>query len=165
MGLVRSFIGTDGIWQYIPHINTGLFSIIKVHFLLFANLIVDWHINTINFTDSGIIKKSWQMTHCRITIFVKCGRYHTTSIFIKKIRVICSSSEKGHSKRRLRNDHLNSSLLFRCNIFIHKLRQTPANRIRRTWDFPIRTDIDTSASGRFSCDDIRTAVSYHIGFG
>lgn len=53
MGLVRSFIGTDGIWQYIPHINTGLFSIIKVHFLLFANLIVDWHINTINFTDSG----------------------------------------------------------------------------------------------------------------
>ena len=54
MGLVRSFIGTDGIWQYIPHINTGLFSIIKVHFLLFANLIVDWHINTINFTDSGI---------------------------------------------------------------------------------------------------------------
>lgn len=44
MGLVRSFIGTDGIWQYIPHINTGLFSIIKVHFLLFANLIVDWHI-------------------------------------------------------------------------------------------------------------------------
>lgn len=56
MGLVRSFIGTDGIWQYIPHINTGLFSIIKVHFLLFANLIVDWHINTINFTDSGIIE-------------------------------------------------------------------------------------------------------------
>ena len=56
MGLVRSFIGTDGIWQYIPHINTGLFSIIKVHFLLFANLIVDWHINTINFTDSGICK-------------------------------------------------------------------------------------------------------------
>lgn len=56
MGLVRSFIGTDGIWQYIPHINTGLFSIIKVHFLLFANLIVDWHINTINFTDSGIRK-------------------------------------------------------------------------------------------------------------
>lgn len=56
MGLVRSFIGTDGIWQYIPHINTGLFSIIKVHFLLFANLIVDWHINTINFTDSGNIK-------------------------------------------------------------------------------------------------------------
>ncbi len=55
MGLVRSFIGTDGIWQYIPHINTGLFSIIKVHFLLFANLIVDWHINTINFTDSGLI--------------------------------------------------------------------------------------------------------------
>ena len=55
MGLVRSFIGTDGIWQYIPHINTGLFSIIKVHFLLFANLIVDWYINTINFTDSGII--------------------------------------------------------------------------------------------------------------
>lgn len=55
MGLVRSFIGTDGIWQYIPHINTGLFSIIKVHFLLFANLIVDWHINTINFTDSGYI--------------------------------------------------------------------------------------------------------------
>ncbi len=55
MGLVRSFIGTDGIWQYIPHINTGLFSIIKVHFLLFANLIVDWHINTINFTDSGFI--------------------------------------------------------------------------------------------------------------
>ncbi len=55
MGLVRSFIGTDGIWQYIPHINTGLFSIIKVHFLLFANLIVDWHINTINFTDSGIL--------------------------------------------------------------------------------------------------------------
>ncbi len=54
MGLVRSFIGTDGIWQYIPHINTGLFSIIKVHFLLFANLIVDWHINTINFTDSGL---------------------------------------------------------------------------------------------------------------
>ena len=54
MGLVRSFIGTDGIWQYIPHINTGLFSIIKVHFLLFANLIVDWHINTINFTDSGV---------------------------------------------------------------------------------------------------------------
>ncbi len=54
MGLVRSFIGTDGIWQYIPHINTGLFSIIKVHFLLFANLIVDWYINTINFTDSGI---------------------------------------------------------------------------------------------------------------
>lgn len=53
MGLVRSFIGTDGIWQYIPHINTGLFSIIKVHFLLFANLIVDWYINTINFTDSG----------------------------------------------------------------------------------------------------------------
>lgn len=53
MGLVRSFIGTDGIWQYIPHINTGLFSIIKVHFLLFANLIVDWHINTISFTDSG----------------------------------------------------------------------------------------------------------------
>jgi hypothetical protein len=58
MGLVRSFIGTDGIWQYIPHINTGLFSIIKVHFLLFANLIVDWHINTINFTDSGICKYS-----------------------------------------------------------------------------------------------------------
>ena len=58
MGLVRSFIGTDGIWQYIPHINTGLFSIIKVHFLLFANLIVDWHINTINFTDSGIRKES-----------------------------------------------------------------------------------------------------------
>lgn len=56
MGLVRSFIGTDGIWQYIPHINTGLFSIIKVHFLLFANLIVDWHINTINFTDSGSTK-------------------------------------------------------------------------------------------------------------
>lgn len=56
MGLVRSFIGTDGIWQYIPHINTGLFSIIKVHFLLFANLIVDWHINTINFTDSGLCK-------------------------------------------------------------------------------------------------------------
>lgn len=55
MGLVRSFIGTDGIWQYIPHINTGLFSIIKVHFLLFANLIVDWHINTINFTDSGFL--------------------------------------------------------------------------------------------------------------
>ena len=55
MGLVRSFIGTDGIWQYIPHINTGLFSIIKVHFLLFANLIVDWHINTINFTDSGLL--------------------------------------------------------------------------------------------------------------
>ena len=55
MGLVRSFIGTDGIWQYIPHINTGLFSIIKVHFLLFANLIVDWYINTINFTDSGYI--------------------------------------------------------------------------------------------------------------
>ena len=55
MGLVRSFIGTDGIWQYIPHINTGLFSIIKVHFLLFANLIVDWHINTINFTDSGML--------------------------------------------------------------------------------------------------------------
>lgn len=58
MGLVRSFIGTDGIWQYIPHINTGLFSIIKVHFLLFANLIVDWHINTINFTDSGHFKSS-----------------------------------------------------------------------------------------------------------
>lgn len=58
MGLVRSFIGTDGIWQYIPHINTGLFSIIKVHFLLFANLIVDWHINTINFTDSGIRSRS-----------------------------------------------------------------------------------------------------------
>ncbi len=57
MGLVRSFIGTDGIWQYIPHINTGLFSIIKVHFLLFANLIVDWHINTINFTDSGLFQK------------------------------------------------------------------------------------------------------------
>lgn len=57
MGLVRSFIGTDGIWQYIPHINTGLFSIIKVHFLLFANLIVDWHINTINFTDSGNLQK------------------------------------------------------------------------------------------------------------
>lgn len=56
MGLVRSFTGTDGIWQYIPHINTGLFSIIKVHFLLFANLIVDWHINTINFTDSGFIE-------------------------------------------------------------------------------------------------------------
>lgn len=60
MGLVRSFIGTDGIWQYIPHINTGLFSIIKVHFLLFANLIVDWHINTINFTDSGKSVKSLQ---------------------------------------------------------------------------------------------------------
>ncbi len=59
MGLVRSFIGTDGIWQYIPHINTGLFSIIKVHFLLFANLIVDWHINTINFTDSGKRELGW----------------------------------------------------------------------------------------------------------
>lgn len=62
MGLVRSFIGTDGIWQYIPHINTGLFSIIKVHFLLFANLIVDWHINTINFTDSG----RFQITQIRM---------------------------------------------------------------------------------------------------
>lgn len=62
MGLVRSFIGTDGIWQYIPHINTGLFSIIKVHFLLFANLIVDWHINTINFTDSGNIQFSTIIT-------------------------------------------------------------------------------------------------------
>lgn len=60
MGLVRSFIGTDGIWQYIPHINTGLFSIIKVHFLLFANLIVDWHINTINFTDSGIFPNNFR---------------------------------------------------------------------------------------------------------
>lgn len=60
MGLVRSFIGTDGIWQYIPHINTGLFSIIKVHFLLFANLIVDWHINTINFTDSGYMQRVWK---------------------------------------------------------------------------------------------------------
>ncbi len=59
MGLVRSFIGTDGIWQYIPHINTGLFSIIKVHFLLFANLIVDWHINTINFTDSGVCNQPY----------------------------------------------------------------------------------------------------------
>lgn len=66
MGLVRSFIGTDGIWQYIPHINTGLFSIIKVHFLLFANLIVDWHINTINFTDSGIsIKQFFICKLCR----------------------------------------------------------------------------------------------------
>lgn len=63
MGLVRSFIGTDGIWQYIPHINTGLFSIIKVHFLLFANLIVDWHINTINFTDSGIIILTYQVAY------------------------------------------------------------------------------------------------------
>lgn len=69
MGLVRSFIGTDGIWQYIPHINTGLFSIIKVHFLLFANLIVDWHINTINFTDSGNIyascssKRNWNIPY------------------------------------------------------------------------------------------------------
>ena len=26
-------------------------------------------------------------------------------------------------------------------------------------------DTNGSASGRFSCDDIRTAVSYHIGFG
>ena len=69
MGLVRSFIGTDGIWQYIPHINTGLFSIIKVHFLLFANLIVDWHINTINFTDSG--------NHCiQQSIFLFVCRYH-----------------------------------------------------------------------------------------
>ncbi len=66
MGLVRSFIGTDGIWQYIPHINTGLFSIIKVHFLLFANLIVDWHINTINFTDSGLIYFGGR--------FLVCGR-------------------------------------------------------------------------------------------
>ena len=63
MGLVRSFIGTDGIWQYIPHINTGLFSIIKVHFLLFANLIVDWHINTINFTDSGSFYKHYLLLH------------------------------------------------------------------------------------------------------
>lgn len=63
MGLVRSFIGTDGIWQYIPHINTGLFSIIKVHFLLFANLIVDWHINTINFTDSGLRILSFHPPH------------------------------------------------------------------------------------------------------
>lgn len=62
MGLVRSFIGTDGIWQYIPHINTGLFSIIKVHFLLFANLIVDWHINTINFTDSGLYQPDIKST-------------------------------------------------------------------------------------------------------
>ena len=74
MGLVRSFIGTDGIWQYIPHINTGLFSIIKVHFLLFANLIVDWHINTINFTDSGLLQMSelvnrkFRLAKCRIRI-------------------------------------------------------------------------------------------------
>lgn len=71
MGLVRSFIGTDGIWQYIPHINTGLFSIIKVHFLLFANLIVDWHINTINFTDSG---KSFQIYKKRPDRYKSCGR-------------------------------------------------------------------------------------------
>ncbi len=69
MGLVRSFIGTDGIWQYIPHINTGLFSIIKVHFLLFANLIVDWHINTINFTDSGLPQcNSFQISNFRFAI-------------------------------------------------------------------------------------------------
>lgn len=65
MGLVRSFIGTDGIWQYIPHINTGLFSIIKVHFLLFANLIVDWYINTINFTDSGFSFHTLPLFHVR----------------------------------------------------------------------------------------------------
>ncbi len=69
MGLVRSFIGTDGIWQYIPHINTGLFSIIKVHFLLFANLIVDWHINTINFTDSGDHKNYSDISQQRIIYF------------------------------------------------------------------------------------------------
>ena len=55
MGIVRPFIEKDDIWQYIPRINTGLFSIIKVHFTFFANLIVDWLANTINFTDSGII--------------------------------------------------------------------------------------------------------------
>ena len=72
MGLVRSFIGTDGIWQYIPHINTGLFSIIKVHFLLFANLIVDWHINTINFTDSGFIKRPpicWELLQANASLW------------------------------------------------------------------------------------------------
>lgn len=69
MGLVRSFIGTDGIWQYIPHINTGLFSIIKVHFLLFANLIVDWHINTINFTDSGIMQSNYLQSLIKPMIF------------------------------------------------------------------------------------------------
>ncbi len=76
MGLVRSFIGTDGIWQYIPHINTGLFSIIKVHFLLFANLIVDWHINTINFTDSGLnITQPSQRDNCP-----KCLSYQLKSL-------------------------------------------------------------------------------------
>lgn len=70
MGLVRSFIGTDGIWQYIPHINTGLFSIIKVHFLLFANLIVDWHINTINFTDSGEYKTYLSKTYADVILII-----------------------------------------------------------------------------------------------
>ncbi len=70
MGLVRSFIGTDGIWQYIPHINTGLFSIIKVHFLLFANLIVDWHINTINFTDSGFSLYKLMLTENSLSAYL-----------------------------------------------------------------------------------------------
>jgi len=75
MGLVRSFIGTDGIWQYIPHINTGLFSIIKVHFLLFANLIVDWHINTINFTDSGLRNMEKREIVLRRAAFLGEGRF------------------------------------------------------------------------------------------
>lgn len=79
MGLVRSFIGTDGIWQYIPHINTGLFSIIKVHFLLFANLIVDWHINTINFTDSGLSILSMEL-NC--SVFMLCFIIFTNILHI-----------------------------------------------------------------------------------
>ncbi len=75
MGLVRSFIGTDGIWQYIPHINTGLFSIIKVHFLLFANLIVDWHINTINFTDSGYTLSCCTASFCFYKRIIKVSLY------------------------------------------------------------------------------------------
>ena len=87
MGLVRSFIGTDGIWQYIPHINTGLFSIIKVHFLLFANLIVDWHINTINFTDSGtFINRSIFQSPLFPGIFINI--YHFTEYRIKRKRQI-----------------------------------------------------------------------------
>ncbi len=42
MGLVRSFIGTDGIWQYIPHINTGLFSIMKLAFEFILHYFFDF---------------------------------------------------------------------------------------------------------------------------
>lgn len=91
MGLVRSFIGTDGIWQYIPHINTGLFSIIKVHFLLFANLIVDWHINTINFTDSGNIYLDQDRRLCLVdgeNVELTFKEYELLRLFLSNLGIV-----------------------------------------------------------------------------